>query len=210
VTQPPASGLRDRKRTETRARLEDAAVTLVLRDGLEQTTVDAISELADVSPRTFFNYFDGKDNAILGLRPIEINDETVAEHLVGCEGSDHIQSVVHLILELMGGPTARSTMQEDRMEIIRRHPQLLASQFAQFTQMAGQLSAAVQTLLARDPKFTGSATDQAGWADLMLGLCGTSLRVAMKEWASSGGDTPREEIEPRAIELVREVLEKLQ
>jgi AcrR family transcriptional regulator len=209
VTQPPTLGLRDRKRIETRARLEDAAVTLVLRDGLEQTTVDAISELADVSPRTFFNYFDGKDDAILGLRPIEINDQTVAEHLAGCEGSDHIESVVHLILTVMGGPAARSTMQEDRMEIIRRHPQLLASRFAQFTQMAGQLSAAVQTLLARDPKFSGSATDKAGWADLVLGLCGTALRVAMKEWASSGGDTPREDIEPRAIELVREVLEKL-
>ena len=54
---------------ETRARLEEAAVTLVLRDGLEQTTIGTISELADVSPRTFFNYFDSKDSAILGLRP---------------------------------------------------------------------------------------------------------------------------------------------
>ncbi|MGO4690255.1 TetR/AcrR family transcriptional regulator [Glaciibacter sp. 2TAF33] len=210
MTQQPAPGLRDRKRLETRARLEDAAVTLVLRDGLEHATVDAISELADVSPRTFFNYFDGKDSAVLGLRPIEITDETVMGHLVEWEGGDHVQSVVRLILNLMGGPTARSTMQQDRMEIIRRHPQLLASQFALFTQTAGQLSAAVQTLLARDPKFTGSATDQAAWADLMLGLCGTALRVAMKEWASSGGDAPREEIEPRAIELVREVLEKLE
>lgn len=210
MTQPAAPGLRDRKRLETRARLEDAAVTLVLRDGLEHATVDAISELADVSPRTFFNYFDGKDNAILGLHPIEISDETVSEHLGGCEGSDHVESVVRLILNLMGGPTARSTMREDRMEIIRRHPQLLASHFAQFTQMAGQMGTAVQTLLARDPKFSGSAIDQAGWADVMLGLCGTALRAAMKEWASSGGDAPREEIEPRAIELVREVLEKLQ
>ena len=42
------TGLRDRKRRETRARLEEAAVTLVLRDGLEQTTIGTISELADV------------------------------------------------------------------------------------------------------------------------------------------------------------------
>ena len=54
---PEHIGLRDRKREETRSRLESAAVTLVLRDGLEHATVDSISAMADVSSRTFFNYF---------------------------------------------------------------------------------------------------------------------------------------------------------
>lgn len=72
--------LQDRKCHETRARLEDAAVTLVLRDGLEHTPVDAISELADDSPRTFFNYFDSKESAIMGLRQLEINDDTTSDY----------------------------------------------------------------------------------------------------------------------------------
>jgi AcrR family transcriptional regulator len=34
---------------------EEAAVGLALRDDPDKVTIDAISERADVSPRTFFN-----------------------------------------------------------------------------------------------------------------------------------------------------------
>ena len=66
-------GLRERKRAQTRHRLEEAAVGLALRDGLDKVTIDAISERADVSPRTFFNYFDSKEDAILGVRPPDVS-----------------------------------------------------------------------------------------------------------------------------------------
>ena len=65
-------GLRERKRAQTRRRLEEAAIDLALRDGLDQVTIEAITERADVSRRTFFNYFDSKDDAILGLRPPDV------------------------------------------------------------------------------------------------------------------------------------------
>ncbi|MEJ1229402.1 MAG: TetR/AcrR family transcriptional regulator [Galbitalea sp.] len=71
------TGLRERKRAETRERLETAAVTIAARDGLEHATVDAICQAADVSPRTFFNYFDSKEDAIVGLRDSTITDEQV-------------------------------------------------------------------------------------------------------------------------------------
>ena len=68
-----AIGLRERKRAQTRRRLEEAAIGLALRDGLDKVTIDAISERADVSPRTFFNYFDSKDDAILGVSPPDVS-----------------------------------------------------------------------------------------------------------------------------------------
>ena len=181
----PTLGLRVRKRLETRARLEEAAVTLVLRDGLEQTTVDAISDLADVSPRTFFNYFDSKDSAILGLREIEITAAVLADTIDRAARDGLVDAVVHLILDVMGAPLTRSTIREDRMEIVRRHPHLLAGQLAQFTQLAAQLTEAVQVLLARDPRYAGhSAADRAASADVVLSLCGGAVRAAVKEWAA--------------------------
>jgi AcrR family transcriptional regulator len=204
------TGLRDRKRRETRGRLEEAAVTLVLRDGLEQTTIGTISELADVSPRTFFNYFDSKDAAILGLRHLEISDETVFDYVAGDDGKDLVASVVHLLFALMDAPMSRPTIREDRLEIVRRYPQLLADQLAQMTLMTGRLSGAALGLLARDPRFSGlAAADQAVYADLILAMCGGAVRVAMRQRAGAGVGAPGEDLEQRATQFVKEMVSKL-
>jgi AcrR family transcriptional regulator len=120
-------GLRDRKRIETRERLERCAVTLVMRDGIEHATVDAISELADVSPRTFFNYFDSKEDAILGLRDAEITDEMIAAHIARYPGSDPVESIVRLIVTMLGTSIAEREVRATRLELVLRHPQLLGS-----------------------------------------------------------------------------------
>ena len=206
----PKTGLRDRKRRETRARLEEAAVTLVLRDGLKQTTIGTISEMADVSPRTFFNYFDSKESAIMGLRHLEITDETVSEYVAGDDGNDLVGSVVHLLFAVMDAPVSRPTIREDRLEIVRRYPQLLGGQLAQMTLMTGRLSEAVQGLLAREPRFSGlTAAEQSAHADLMLAMCGGAVRVSMREWAQSGRGAAEDALEQRAISLVKEMVGKL-
>lgn len=66
-------GLRERKKLQTRAALAEAALRLALEKGPEHVTVEEIAEAADVSVRTFFNYFPHKEHAILGRNP---------EHLV--------------------------------------------------------------------------------------------------------------------------------
>lgn len=61
--------MRERKKRETRAALADAALRLALEKGPENVTVEEIAEAADVSVRTFFNYFPHKEHAILGRNP---------------------------------------------------------------------------------------------------------------------------------------------
>src|SRR5690606_20791601 len=58
-------GLRERKKVERRRRIEDAAVGLFERDGFEATTIEQIAAAADIAPRTFFSYFDTKDDVVL-------------------------------------------------------------------------------------------------------------------------------------------------
>jgi AcrR family transcriptional regulator len=57
-------GLRERKRRETRAALSLASLRLCVQRGWENVTVDDIAAAANVSPRTFRNYFSTKAEAV--------------------------------------------------------------------------------------------------------------------------------------------------
>lgn len=58
------TGLRERKKADTRRALSDAALHLAFERGLDNVTREDVANLAGVSPRTFNNYFSGKYEAL--------------------------------------------------------------------------------------------------------------------------------------------------
>jgi AcrR family transcriptional regulator len=64
---PAGPGLRERKKLATRQALGAAAMRLAIERGLENVLVEDIAAAADVSPRTFNNYFASKYEAICAL-----------------------------------------------------------------------------------------------------------------------------------------------
>ncbi|WP_030931837.1 TetR family transcriptional regulator [Streptomyces sp. NRRL S-646] len=64
--------LRERKKQRTRDALLRAAVELFTTRGYEATTVDDIAEAVEVSQRTFFRYFAGKEEAALALQELAV------------------------------------------------------------------------------------------------------------------------------------------
>ena len=60
----PPRGRRERKKREVRRRLYEAAITLFRERGFDDTPVEAITEAADTSKGTFFNYFPTKEHVL--------------------------------------------------------------------------------------------------------------------------------------------------
>jgi AcrR family transcriptional regulator len=60
-----ATGLRERKKQRTREALIDAALRLFQEHGVAETTLDDVCSQAEVSKRTFFRYFAGKEELAL-------------------------------------------------------------------------------------------------------------------------------------------------
>ncbi|HUJ41551.1 MAG TPA: TetR/AcrR family transcriptional regulator [Candidatus Acidoferrales bacterium] len=64
---------RERRKAETYERLMRAALRLFAEQGLSATTVEQITEAADVGKGTFFNYFPTKEHVLLAFGDSRIN-----------------------------------------------------------------------------------------------------------------------------------------
>lgn len=63
---------RQRRSTETRERLFRAALKLFAQKGFAETTVEDITNAADVGKGTFFNYFPSKDHILIAFSDMQL------------------------------------------------------------------------------------------------------------------------------------------
>ena len=203
-------GLRERKRAETRDKLETAAVTLVLKNGIDHTTIEAICDAADVSTRTFFNYFESKEDAILGIEESEISFADVATVREAHPSGDVVEITIRLMFGVLSPTIASSKLLKQRMKIVKAHPAMLGRIANQMQRMTDQLTAAIRPILRESEGFAADNEDALQVsAELILSLCSSAARAAVKQWATDGNQTPIEAVEERAIELVRTTVERM-
>jgi AcrR family transcriptional regulator len=68
----PLPSRRERRSAELRERLFRSALKLFAEKGLAETTVEDITEAADVGKGTFFNYFPSKDHILLAFTDMQL------------------------------------------------------------------------------------------------------------------------------------------
>lgn len=68
------SGLRARQKADRERRIVDAATRLFRKTGFENTKIETIAELAEVSIGTVYNYYQSKGDLLVAIVSMEVNE----------------------------------------------------------------------------------------------------------------------------------------
>lgn len=161
---------------------------LVGSRGLPCVTVEDIAAAADVSARTFFNYFASKEDAISGLDPDALSE--LVSLLAGRPGTESPPVALRAaLLQSLSGFEAHPSELLARLELIRSDPHLLAHFASAWAEAERQLVAA---LAGR----AGCRAADEPYLSLVVATTMTASRVAMLSWCERGGDgSLHEEVE---------------
>jgi AcrR family transcriptional regulator len=183
------SSLRERKKLATRRSLRRAALDLVAERGFPHVTVEDIAAAAEVSPRTFFNYFPSKEAVLFGADPGDAAAlrERAARGAPGEPALDALRTLVAdgvsaraaELAELGGDPAGWL----DRMRQLRGDPHLRAAQAAQMAKLERALAEGLAERLGTDP-------ERDPYPGLLAAVAAGVFRSSLTFWAASGGTVP--------------------
>lgn len=175
-TAAPLNG-RERNKIATRRALRAAALELGLESGWAQVRIEDIAAAAGVSTRTFFNYFDTKeDAALLGI--LAVPDDELAAFAASDAPVDGVWAE---LAALFAADVDRIDSASDfsrRMELQGRSPELQSRQMGEFARFEARLSAAIAARLPPDEHGRLQAS-------LLSGSCITAVRVGLERWAAT-------------------------
>jgi AcrR family transcriptional regulator len=188
-----APGRRDRKKLQTRTALIGAALRLVDERGLAAVTVEEISAVADVSTRTFFNYFASKDDALIGDPLVEVLDFRGRLAAVAPE----IPMIGALLLALAPA-VAQIQAERDlwlvRMRVIENNPALLPALLARGAEAEKEFIAAIADRAGLGP--------DSAYPQVASAVVGGAFRAAMLRWATGHDARPLSELVHESFGIV--------
>ncbi|WP_460519189.1 TetR/AcrR family transcriptional regulator [Humibacter antri] len=166
-------GLREQKKRNTRAALQEAALRLALERGPENVRVDDIAEAAGVSRRTYNNYFSSREQAIVAAVTAERERRTVEAILDQPEGVSLSEAVISAIVDQYAD-TGRHA--RDVLLMVTTSPALRASYADSVAMSEHPLAhALIERTDGMDPLS----------ARVLAASIGAAARVALDDWLTS-------------------------
>lgn len=188
MDQRRARGLRNRQA------LIHAAIELFATQGYEATTVDQISAVAGVAPRTFFHHFANKENILFDGYAERLQD---AIRRFRAARSDSLWDA----LAETSMAVARAIVDQPEMFLVRARmyhslPALRATMLRINEDWIDQLTAEVA-------RWLGSDTQPDVRPRLAATLINAANRAAIDSWVADGGQGDLLELIAEAVKLVR-------
>ena len=179
---PATASLRDRKRQQTRERLEQTALRLFAEHGFDNVTVEDVCREAHVGPATFYRHVGAKEEVVFAYQA------GFDEALEAAVGSAHEEAARHeqlpRILRTFAGHL--ESQQESlalRDSIVLGHEGLMRRTIAVQRDIETRLASGLAELRGL------SEPDEAVLAEAAVGV--VVLRVAVRSWrAGRSGSLP--------------------
>jgi len=174
------SGLRERKKEQTRAAIQREALRLIAERGYESTTCEQIAAAAEVSPATLFRYFPTKEDIVLrdGYDPV------IAAAVVARPGAEP-----PLVAVRRGFADALAEVYLGDVEPIRQRTALILSVPALRSRAREQNASLVDHLQQALSERSGSARNVLE-IEVAAACCAAAVSVAVEQWAIQGGELP--------------------
>jgi AcrR family transcriptional regulator len=181
-------GRRERKKRETRAALEAAALRLFAERGYEHTTIEDIADAADVAVRTFFRYFSSKRHVLFG----DVAHTIVGRLRAALANRPPSESPVQAVRAAMDAVDIDDYEQHrqiaDRMRLMQQLPELLPAYQMIFHELQEAIAEFVASRTGEPPG--------ALYPQLLAGVATLSAKASLCELESG-------EPGPHTLRLVR-------
>ncbi|NTJ64734.1 TetR family transcriptional regulator [Agrobacterium rhizogenes] len=177
-------GRRERKRRQTRERIESAALRLFLERGFDATTIEDITEAADVSKRSFFDYFPSKEEVVAAWQ------DGFARELIGAVAAQREDASIVEVIESAVNSALRTAIADPQSlalaALIHNTPTLQARDQLKYAKLEKKLADA---LFARG---SGSQEERLRLGMLAAAVV-TMLRIGGERWTQSPQDVSLEQ-----------------
>jgi len=174
------SGLRERKKEQTRVAIQREALRLIAEHGYEATTCEQIAAAAEVSAATLFRYFPTKEDIVLqdGYDPL------IAAAVVARPAAEP-----PLVAVRRGFADALAEVYRGDVEPIRQRTALILSVPALRSRAREQNASLVGHLQGALTERSGSVGDALD-VEVAAACSAAAVSVAVEHWARQGGDLP--------------------
>lgn len=187
----PELGLRARKRRATENAIELSAVELALELSIENVTVEAICERADVSRSTFFNYFAGRDYAIVG-RAITVLQDDDAFAVLDTSPGDLPRGIFRLIFASIGHQNVHTDVARGRAKLTLEQPAARRMSSISMMESGEALIEVATKWLLMHPEHA-RLDSPVTEASLSATLAYAAVTSMLLEWATQDGDINADE-----------------
>lgn len=166
------------KAQQTSLRIQLAAVDLVLKNGIDSTTVEQICQKAEVSERTFFNHFKTKELAIIGDDLPTIDEAKAREFLASPPGDIFSDSLK--LISMLSPETMQPVLFLKRLEMMTKYPELFAMNLSKLLSVRAEHMELIYLRLRRNAPAEMSDDEVRDAASKISELAASFLRSSLE------------------------------